>query len=81
MTWSKVEYDYRDEGTHFAVFSFRTAADAKEFVRLAKIGKDVDDELLLYGNGVLRTIKRGSKNGTKRLENKKIRTYSHKQMR
>jgi hypothetical protein len=42
---------------------FNFEEDAKEWYRLAKISKDIDDELLLYGDGVLRTLEK--KNATK----------------
>lgn len=62
--WVEAYYDYQQpndnaKGTPCVVFEFKTEADAKEFLRSAKICKEVNDELLFYGEGVLRTVKRG----------------------
>ena len=43
------------------LLAFQTEADAAEFARLARISADVDAELLLYGDGVLRTAARKRK--------------------
>lgn len=59
-SWHDVYYEKCPiSGINQVVFDFNTEADAKEFLRLAKIDKDVEDELVLYGDGVLRTMKRG----------------------
>ena len=62
--WYDVSYVYNDlgkgRGAHTATFYFKDEQEAKEFVRLAKISKDVDDELLFYGDGVLRTLEKKS---------------------
>jgi hypothetical protein len=60
--WVDVSYDDKLSIT----FKFETKKDAQEFMRLVEISRDVDDELLLYGNGVLRTVKRNGKRKTKR---------------
>jgi hypothetical protein len=60
--WVDVSYDDKLSIT----FKFETKKDAQEFMRLVEISRDVDDELLLYGDGVLRTVKRNGKRKTKR---------------
>ena len=80
MRWTEVNMPpYGDESPH-VIFYFDKESDAKEFLRHAKICKDVDDELLFYGDGVLRTIKRGQ-NGKKSVQAKSVRAFPKKHMR
>ena len=60
-SWINARIDGFQDEKRWVTFEFATEADAKEFFRLATISKDVDDELLLFGDGAIRTVSRQRK--------------------
>lgn len=71
--WIEAEYRRENDRSHLIVFEFDNETEAKEFMKMAQICKDVSDELLFYGDGVLRTIeKKGKRSARKTKTPKKV---------